>query len=234
MSDIGGLTLDRKNICVSHGRAATVVATLAEALGHRVTRGGHTCASDVPCDLWVVQTDEPEALAPYVSGPPTLVVAPRRLRTGQSQRLFEAGAQRVLDVEACLLEVTFSLTELLFGTCCEQKRYAEAYGRVPVTFTDEQGVQHRGCLTGIAQRGGQVLADAAPIEGAMVTLQAEVGPWLVPIRSRVAYVDDQLRPGFCVEFALEQQQLAPRIASFLCESTRPQPSSGATPSRVSA
>lgn len=220
MSDLGGLTLDRKHICVSDGRAATVVATLAEALGHRVTRGGHT-AHQGACDLWVVEATSPEACVGHADGPPVLVVYPRRLRAGQIQRFTAVGVDRVLDVQACVLEVAFSLTGLLFGSGCDQRRYAEAFGQVAVTFLDDEGVAHRGWLTGIAHQGGRVVADAAPREGVKVTLSAEIGPWVVPIRSRVAFVDDQLRPGFGVEFCLEHQQLAPRIESFLLDSSRP-------------
>ncbi len=221
MSDIGGLTLDRRHICVSVGPAATVVATLAEALGYRVTRGGIEDAQNADCDLWVLETTQPSEVGGYAGGAPVLVVASQRLRGGQQQRLCAAGADRVLDVGACLLEVAFGLTDLLFDTGHAQRRYAEAFSQITVRFADDNGKEHVGCLTGITARGARVIAQTSPCDGALLTLTAEFGPWSVPIRSRVAFVGDELKPGFGVEFALDHQQLAPRIESFVSASSRP-------------
>ena len=217
MSAMGGKTLEQRQICVTEGPAASVVATLAEALGYRVARGGGAHRLDVCRDLWVVEASRAEALAPYSGAAQLLVVAPRRLRTGQVQRLRAAGANRVLDAEACLLEAAFALTDLLFETCHDQRHYAEVHAKITVSFLDDTGALQQGRLTGIAHRGGHVTADQAPPEGSTVALTAEIGPWEVPIRGRVAFVDSALRPGFGLEFALDDQQLAPRIEAFLGE-----------------
>jgi hypothetical protein len=227
MSGMGGLTLDKRQVCVGEGRAASVVATLAEALGYHVARGSGVQRLDVCRDLWVVEATQPEALAPYHGAARLLVVAPRRLRAGEAHRLRAGGAHRVLDTEACLLEVAFALTDLLFETCHHQRRYAEEHGGLAVHFLDDAGQPQQGRLTGIAHRGGAVTAEQAPPDGATVVLTAEVGPWEVPIRGRVAFVDSALKPGFGLEFALDDQALAPRIEAFLAEV----PAGGQAPAR---
>lgn len=220
MSGMGGLTLEEKEVCCADGPAASVVATLAEALGYRVSRGGASGKLDVCRDLWVVEATGAEALAPYLGASRLLVVAPRRLRAGEAQRLRAAGAHRVLDAEASLLEAAFALTDLLFVTCHHQRRYAEERGGIAVTFLDEAGQLQQGRLTGVAHRGGHVTAEQAPPEGTAVVLTAEIGPWEVPIRGRVAFVDSALKPGFGLEFALDDQALAPRIEAFMGEGPR--------------
>lgn len=228
MSDIGGLTLERRHIGVSAGPAATVVATLAEALGYRVTRGGTEDVQSAACDLWVLETTQPSEVGGFIGKAPVLVLASQRLRAGQQQRLCAAGAGRVLDVGACLLEVAFGLADLLFDTGHAQRGYAEAYSQITVRFADNDGQEHDGCLTGISARGAQVVADTAPTDGCLLTLTADIGPWSVPIRCRVAFVDDTFKSGFAVEFALDHHQLAPRIESFMSPSSRPRTMSSTT------
>lgn len=226
------MTLDRKHILVSEGGAASVVATLAEALGCRVLPDGAARGGPPAVDLEVVDAARPEALAR--ASAPVVAVAERRLRRGEVQRLLAAGAARVFDGRACLFEAAFGLTELLFETCREQRRHAEAYGSFAVRFTDDQGAEQRGALVGLSRRGGRVAAETAPPEGATVTLVAEIGPWEVPVQGRVAYVDQGVRPGFGVEFALEQDPLAARIERFASDSGRPRRAKRRSASGVSA
>lgn len=211
MSDPGGTTLDRKLVFVGEGEAASVIATLAEALGHRVLRR----RGDRPVDLEVVEATRPEELPPPGDGQARVAVAPRRLRAGEAQRLLAHGAGKVLDAEACLLEAAFALTDMLFSTCREQRRYGEAYAKIAVTYVDAGGVRAKGWLTGLSRRGGRVIADVAPPEGETITLSAEIGPWEVPLRGRVACVDGGPTPGFGLDFVLDPDPLVPCLDRFL-------------------
>lgn len=211
MSTGGVREVPRKHVSVSSGSSATVVAALAEALGYRVSRGGRG-------DLRVVETTDPGEVP---QGGLVLVVAPRRLRAGEIHRLKAAGAARVLDAGACVLTVAFALTDLLFDGRTAQRSYATVHGRLDVEFEDGAGETQRGRLTGVAQVGGYVVADRAPPEGACVTLRAGLGPWALPIRGRVAFVDGGLRTGFGVEFALEDRFVAPRLEGLLEDTPAP-------------
>ena len=215
----------RKHVTVSTGSAASVVATLAEALGYRVSRG-------FGGDLHVVETTHADEVPRGPEGPPVLVLAPRRLRAGEIHRLKGTGAVRVLDAGTCILTIAYALTDLLFDGRTAQRHYGERHGRLDVEFEDEAGEIQRGRLTGVAQVGGYVVAERAPPEGASVTLRASLGPWALPILGRVAFVDGALRPGFGVEFALDDHCVAPRLEGLLEDTPAPRPASGRRSSGV--
>src|SRR5688572_27157463 len=107
----------RRRIAVSEGPRAQLLATLARAMGVEVAADPRA-----EVDLRIVEAEEPEELATD-SEAPTMVLATRRLKDSETVALRRAGARWVLDADASVLDAAFALSELLFETIAEQRRY---------------------------------------------------------------------------------------------------------------
>jgi hypothetical protein len=174
-------------------------------------------------DLVITETAEPSAVRVIASQgrAPLLVLADRRLRQSERQELLDAGANRVIDSDSSVLDLGFAISELLFDTFVEQRRYHRSFGNLTVRFsvpTDrDQGAM--GKLLGIARKGSFIQAAERPPEGTPVDLEIDLAGIPVSIRGRVAYAQED---GFAVEYALDQPDVAPRLESV----AREQASSG--------
>ncbi len=165
-----------------HDRAARVAA-IARAIGVEVVEDG-------PIDWAVVETDDPAALAAVEV--PVLVIAPRRLRHAQIVALAEAGAQRVLDAEATVLDVLLALTELSFSTTAEQRRWWRKIGGLVLTVRDVAS-NHlvEGRLAGLTRTAVFAQLSTRIGEGARIELSIDTPGGRAVIGGRVAYaVDD--------------------------------------------
>jgi len=193
-----------KRVRVEGASVAPLIAALAKAEGIAVVDDG-------PADLVIIEASEPEALVDVelTDDAPLLCVSPRRLRSSDRQRLRDAGATRILDVEATFLDIAFAFSELLFETFDEQRRYGRRVGGLAVQFhSGDAEVAASGRLVGIARSGAFIHTPHAVDEGTTIELELELGDRLAPVRGRVAFVDDD---GFGVEFALDDRSVAPRL-----------------------
>lgn len=177
----------RPRICVRGQERAARVAAIARAIGVEVVEEG---ADAGPIDWAVVETDDPAALAAVQV--PSLVIAPRRLRHAQIVALAEAGAQRVLDAEATVLDVLLALTELSFSTTAEQRCWWRKLGGMTLTVRDVvSGQVVEGLLAGLTRTAAFAQLTARVAEGARIELSIDTPGGKAVIGGRVAYaVDD--------------------------------------------
>jgi hypothetical protein len=183
-------------------------------------------------DLVITETAEPSAVRVIASHgrAPLLVLADRRLRPHERQALLDAGANRVVDSDSSVLDLGFAISELLFDTFVEQRRYHKSFGGLTVRFSipndrdqgatqgtsearprserSERSSVQAGRLLGIARKGSFIQATERPPEGTPVDLEIDLAGIPVSIRGRVAYAQED---GFAVEYALDQEDVAPRL-----------------------
>jgi hypothetical protein len=176
MSTVG----DRKHRIVVRGRErAARVASIARAIGVEVVDEG-------PYDWAIVETDDPGALEQVDA--PALVIAPRRLWHAQVVSLTGAGARRVLDAEATVLDVLLALTELCFVTTAEQRRWWRKIGGLVLTVRDvERDRLVEGRLAGITRTALFAQLSSRVDEGARVELSIDTPGGRAAIGGRVAY-----------------------------------------------
>jgi hypothetical protein len=184
-----------------------LVAALGRAKGVDLVEHPH---DDI--DLVITETAEPSAARVIAAQgrAPLLVLADRRLRVTERQALLDAGARRVIDSDSSILDLGFAISELLFDTFAEQRRYHKSFGGMTVRFwlPNERSSVQAGRLLGIARKGSFIQAAERPPEGTPVDLEIDLAGILVSIRGRVAYAQED---GFAVEYALDQQDVAPRL-----------------------
>jgi hypothetical protein len=212
---VSGGTFVRKRVRVDGDRAACVVAALAETLGLEVVRGDEPVA-----ELVVAEIESTADIANVKTSSPIIALVHRRLRDGEAKALREAGARGVIDRESSILDVAFAFSEILFATRNEQKRYYRAHGGMgirlrPVGVRNDSGVA--GQLFEITRSGAFVLSATRFAEGTPIEIELSILGRSAALRGRVAFVhgrDD--REGMAVEFALDDQNVAPKLFA-LCE-----------------
>jgi hypothetical protein len=212
----------RRRIWVSSGPRAELIAALAKAIGLDVVRESEPIDALGPeLDLRVVEADKPEDLPSSSSDPcPLMVVATRRLREAEASVLRRSGARWVLDGEASVLDASFALSELLFHTIAEQRRYWRSLGGTPVRYQrlDVEGEELIPAdLVGLAREAGFLRAKRKPEEGTAIEIALSLPNVEARLRARVAFVADD---GFAIEFALDDQNVAPRLSDLLAGHSR--------------
>jgi hypothetical protein len=211
MRGLSGNIEAKKRIRISASRAALgdLVRSLAATSGFEIADQG-------PADLVVVEASNP-AHVERAFGPellPVLAIAPRRLSYEERNALTGAGAERIVDSTSSLLDLAFALSELLFETAREQRRYHRAFGGLSVRISSPGNVAGAGHLLGLAREGSYVQADLqpAPTEGAAILLSLDLGRTTIDLRGRVAYAGAD---GFAVEYALDDRHVAPSLSDLL-------------------
>ncbi|MCK6547909.1 PilZ domain-containing protein [Myxococcota bacterium] len=211
---VSGGTAERKRVWVDGARAACVVRALAEAQGLAVVD------DDARADLAVVEGTDADALGGIARRLPTIVVSPRRLREPERRALLAGGVRAVIDAESSVLDVAFAFSDLLFGSRTMLRRYDRIHGGIPVrvrTLEHVPELRADGRLFDLARRGAFVSTDLAISEGAPIELDLEILGRTLPVKGRVAFVDDlDARGGLTVEFALDAPEFAPKLFA-LCE-----------------
>jgi hypothetical protein len=204
---------DRKRVRVDGANLAELIGEIAEVVGVEVVDADATGAT---VDLVVLETssaDEVAASAARASAP-ILVVAPRRLRAAAIDALVAAGAARVMDAEASVLDVLCSFCGLLFGSYSEQRRYRRQVGGFGVRFRrlgEPDAPFDAGRIVSLARSGGFVEITHRLPEGARVEMGLEIAGRVAPIRGRVAFT----RPdGFALEFELGDRDVAPDLGTL--------------------
>lgn len=189
MSTVG----DRRHRIAIHGQErARRVGAIARAIGVEVVEDG-------PVDWTVLETDDPAVVA--ASEHVALVLAPRKLWHAQRVALAAAGAQRVLDVEACVLDVLLALTELSFATTAEQRRWWRKAGGLVITARDlVSGHVVEGRLAGLTRTAVFAQLSTRIAEGARIELSIDTPGGKAVCAGRVAYAADdavaiELEPG---------------------------------------
>lgn len=201
----------RRRVWVSGANRAELVAALAKAIGFDVVDedGGEL-------DLRVVEVDRVDELPSTGSMDcPLMVVATRRLGDAEAAALRAAGAQWVLDGDATLLDAAFALSELLFRTIAEQRRYWRDIGGAPVRFyclNEAESEASDAALVGVAREGGLLRTRRRPEEGTPIEIALDLPYGPARIRGRVAFVSED---GFAIEFALDDQNVAPKLVQLI-------------------
>lgn len=204
----------RKRIRIAGRRAAGVVRALAEAQGHAIVTGDREAI-----DLLVLEVSEPREVALHGDGAPLLAVVDRRLRALESRAFREAGASAVVDAEASVLDLAFALSDLLFGTYVEQRRYGRVHGRTPVRFGINNGLgtpRANGVLLDIGRSGAFILSDHRIEEGTPIEMEIGVLDRTIALRGRVAFGAESAEREMAVEFALDDHEVAPKLYSICC------------------
>lgn len=209
--------IERKRILIRSSKDADLIAALARILGLEIASG-----PEESHDLVVLEADRVEDLPPASERrAPLMLIASRRLRYGEAEALRAAGARFVLDAEASLLDLAFALSELLFETISEQRRYWRSLGgaevlywRLGPTAESKPEVAH---LVGLAREGGCLRASQRLPEGTVIEIALDLPSGPARIRGRVAYAAED---GFAVEFALDDQHVAPRLAALAAQAKR--------------
>lgn len=218
MSDRGGTALEKRQICILGDTLATTVAALADAQGHRLV--------DQPSantDLIVVEADH-LSQAHFFKNIPVLLIIPRRLRDSEVRHFLDQGATRVIDGESSILDVAFAFSDLLFGSCLEQRRYARAFGRLKASVCPLQQPGEKICqgqILGLTRRGAFFATQRKLEEGTRIELVLDFGARQAPVRGRIAYVseaqlsDEGVSGMLGIEFSLGDRNVAPRLAQLL-------------------
>jgi hypothetical protein len=242
MSAPGGNTLEQRIVGVQAEGLRDRLVSLVEAHGHRAVavEGAAGALAEGPSavGLWLVQVDHAQGVS-LPSGAPVVVVTPRRLRASEVEALRAAGAHRVFDGEAALLEVSFACSELLFGSIAAHRRYDRLHGGLRVTFgavETDQELLSDGRLLGLNRSGAQLESDAPmPAPGTLLRLTLRLEDERVGVLCRVACCAraDGLSGSF-VEFALDAPELSPRLASLTALGPRTRAASRASSRSTSA
>lgn len=228
MSVLGGTATRVKRIGITGDGIATVARALARAQGHEVVEVHETC------DLAIVEASAPAELERFDDGRAVVVIVSRRLRAVEHDRFVEAGATRVLDGTASVLDVAFAFADTLFDSLCAQRRYAREHGGARVRFKkagDREAAKGR--LVGIARAGTYLVTDEVEPPGTPIEMELTLARQPVRLLGRVACQagrDD--RRGFGVEFALDSNEVAPRLTEVAGHLTMPPPARSASSGRV--
>lgn len=176
MSTVG----DRRHrIAIRGQERARRVGAIARAIGVEVVEDG-------PVDWTVLETDDPAVVA--AAERVALVLAPRKLWHAQRVALAAAGAQRVLDAEACVLDVLLALTELSFATTAEQRRWWRKVGGLVITARDVvSGHVVEGRLAGLTRTAVFAQLSTRIAEGARIELSIDTPGGKAACAGRVAY-----------------------------------------------
>lgn len=217
-----GGQLVRRRICVSRNHLGGAVRALAEAQGHEVVG----LEDEGAVDLIVIDGDEIHPLQLGARNASVLVLSARRLRDPEISDLKRAGAARVLDGDANLLDLAFAFSDLLFDTRIQQRRYAKHLGGVRVeVVTLDENERSPGNLLGIARCGAILLTRESMVEGTRIEMRFSLADHPVALRGRVAYVDG-IHQHVGIEFALDD--VAVLKLSELAHPPRPSPLGRAT------
>ena len=199
----------RRRVCVSRKHAGGAVSALAETQGHEVVG----FEDDGRFDLIVIDGDEIHPLQMRSREAPVLVLALRRLRDPEITDFKRAGATRVLDGDASLLDLAFAMSDLLFDTRIEQRRYAKHLGGVSVEVISlDENQRSTGSLLGIARCGAILLTRERILEGTRIEMRFTLAEYPVALRGRAAYVDE-LNQHVGIEFALDDA-VAPKMSEL--------------------
>jgi hypothetical protein len=199
----------RRRICLSRKHLGGAVSALAEAQGHEVVG----FEDDGRFDLIVIDGEEIHPLQMSSREAPVLVMSLRRLRDPEITDFKRSGATRVLDGDASLLDLAFAMSDLLFDTRTEQRRYAKTLGGVTVeVLTLDDQKRSSGSLLGIARCGAILLTRERIVEGTRIEMRFTLAGSAVALRGRVAYVDE-LNQHVGIEFALDDA-VAPKMSEL--------------------
>lgn len=197
MSTVG----DRRHrIAVRGQERALRVAAIARAIGVEITDDG-------PVDWAIVETEDPAALAAVEV--PVLALASRRLRHAQRVALADAGAQRILDGDATVLDVLLALSEMSFSTTAEQRRWWRKVGGLVLTLQDRAtGHVAEGRLAGLTRTAVFAQLSTRVPEGARVEVSIDTPGGRAVIGGRVAYAADD---AVAIELDLGHPESSARI-----------------------
>ena len=171
---------DRRRAIVRGGERAERVASIARAMGIEVVAEG-------PAELAILETDDPAVVA--AAGAPALILVPRRLWAAQTKVLEDAGARRIVEGDATVLDVLVAVTEILFSTCAEQRRWWKRGPGLALELSSPAG-STSGRLVGLTRTG--VMAQlASPIAAdARVEIAIDTPAGRATVHGRVAYSAD--------------------------------------------
>lgn len=208
----------RKRVLVTGQRTGSLVSALA------VAQNIDVAAEDAPgVDLIVLEASTPDEVRSRINGAPRamLVVVPRRLREAETKAFRDAGASCVLDADACILDVAFAMSDLLFETIAELRRYGRHFGGLALRFWPLEGGRRSGAtahghLLGFARSGSFIHTPHVLDEGTSLEMELELAGRRLPIRGRVAYGAED---GLAVEFALDDHEVAPELRA-VCSGER--------------
>lgn len=217
----------KKRVRIDARRTYGVLSALARAQGLSIASDEADLA-----DLLVKEVSTVDEVRRARNGAPLVVLADRRLKSVELQAFIEAGAMVVIDAESSVLDVAFGFSELLFSTRVQQRRYCRAHGGVPVRFFS-LGSRHEPTLAGrlveIARPGAFILTEHRLPEGTSIDMGIRLHDRAVSLRGRVVFVaSHEDRGGIAVEFALDHDDVAPRLFS-LCHDVDTRMPSGDLP-----
>jgi hypothetical protein len=219
MSVLGGTATRIKRIGITGDGVASVARALARAQGHDVVEVHEAC------DLAVVEASRPEEVEVYEDGRTVVVVVPRRVRSSELERFRAVGAARVFDATASVLDLAFAFSDLLFDSLCAQRRYARAHGGARVRFRRVGDREFaKGRLVGIASAGTYLVTEELEPAGTPIEMELSLARQPVRLLGRVACTagrDD--RRGFGIEFALDSNDVAPRVSDVASHLKMPPP-----------
>lgn len=230
MSVLGGHATPSRRICVRGDGVAQTAVALAEAQGHQLLAQG---GAQGECHLVIQEAAHPEDVS--AANVPVIVMVRRRLRSFEARAFEQAGADRVIDANATVLELAFAFSDLLFASLCEQRRYARKQGGARVRFRarEDRSETHHGRLVGIARAGTYLITEEILDEDTPIEMELELAGHPVRLLGRVAcQVGHDDRRGFGVEFSLGQGDVAPRLCDLSTRLAMPLEDSGSVDSHI--
>ena len=212
MSVTGGHATPSRRICIrGEGIAQTAIA-LAEAQGHHVLAPTERHGD---CHLEIQEAAHPEEVT--AANVPLIVLVRRRLRSFEAHAFQQAGADRVVDTSATVLDLAFAFSDLLFDTLCAQRRYARAQGGARVSFRprEDRAETRHGRLVGIARVGTYLITEEVLPEDTPIEMELDLAGHPAQLLGRVTcQVGNDDRRGFGVEFCLDCADVAPRLGDL--------------------
>lgn len=190
-------------------RIMTPVKRLADLQGYQLVE------DDQDSDLLIVEVDQ--SLPEFPKDVPVLALSPRRLRCKSQRKLREAGATRVLDGEARMLDLALTLNALLFASAREHLAFARQNGGIPVELSSEKLRVQPGKLIGLVCHRAIILSGQAVASGAWLSMRFQLGSRMVRAIGRVVYA--RVSPNSDHEMGLEflpgEFDVGPRLADLL-------------------
>ena len=221
MGNEGAIARARRRIAFRGDGAALALAPLSQALGHDRALGD-------AADLLIVEGDRRAELVGAYEGP-IVAVFDRRLKAAEREALLADGVHATLDTESSVLDAALAFSTALFETRTEQLLYGREFAITEVRVCDDEG-DSTGRLLGVLTCGALVDTADAWTAGAAVRLFLPLGPLDVELKGRVAFsAHDGPRRALGIEFALEAQDVAPRLGDLAGAFVTPVPRSESRP-----
>ncbi len=194
MTGTGGAR-PRRRVVVRGEKTKRWLSALVRAQGHEVVEQG-------PADLWLV---EPEYAQEAPRGAKLIRVATQRMRPPPGRGW--------LDTESSVLDLWRAISEALFANRVEERRHARVHGALTVRFSSNH-LQGTGALVAIHGAGAFLLTELELPECTPLVLEAEVGDRTLVFHGRVACEYADATGGSGVEFALEHDEVSPRLGEL--------------------